>query len=254
MICPHLKFGNQGNTKVELVQVVSAILYRLKTGCQWRELPMKAFFDKPYNWKTVYHHFQKWSKDGSWEKVWQTILSKYKHRLDMSCVQLDGTHTIAKRGGEQVGYQGRKKNKTTNMLIMTDAKGIPICCSKPISGEHNDAYKLVETMKGMVASLQQCNINTDGVFLNADAGFDTASFREYCRNHGIIDNIDSNSRNGIQQQSILDELLYRKRFVVERTNAWVDGFKSLAMRYETNSTHWKAMNVLAFLIIFIKQL
>jgi transposase len=76
---------------------------------------MKAFFDKPYNWKTVYYHFQKWSKDGSWQRVWQIILSRYKHRLDMSCIQLEGTHTITKRGGEQVGFQGRKKNKTTNM-------------------------------------------------------------------------------------------------------------------------------------------
>jgi hypothetical protein len=50
----------------------------------------------------------------------------------------------------------------------------------------------------MVASLQRSHINTDGIFLNADAGFDTASFWEYCHNHGIIDNIDSNTRNGIQ--------------------------------------------------------
>ena len=86
------------------------------------------------------------------------------------------------------------------MLIMTDAKGIPFCCSEPISGEHNDAYKLAETMKGVIVSSQQCSMNTDSIFLNADAGFDTASFREYCKNHGIIDEIDSNSRNGIQQQ------------------------------------------------------
>ncbi len=49
--------------------MVAAILYRLKTGCQWRELPIKQFFlEKKYSWQSVYFHFQKWSKDGSWEK------------------------------------------------------------------------------------------------------------------------------------------------------------------------------------------
>jgi transposase len=69
-ICPHLKFGNSmGNTKVKKYQVVEAILYRLKTGCQWRELPMKQFFRTSYEWNSVYYHFQKWSKDGSWDQL-----------------------------------------------------------------------------------------------------------------------------------------------------------------------------------------
>jgi len=82
-----------------------AILYRLKTGCQWRELPMKQFFKQSYCWQSVYFHFQKWSKDGSWERAWHTILEKHKHLLDLSSIQLDGTHTPVKRGGEACGYQ-----------------------------------------------------------------------------------------------------------------------------------------------------
>lgn len=38
----------------------------------------------------------------------------------MSCIQLDGSHTPVKRGGESFGYQGRKKCKTSNMLFMLD--------------------------------------------------------------------------------------------------------------------------------------
>jgi len=79
-----------------------AILYRLKTGCQWRELPMNQFFRGKYSWQSVYYHFQKWSKNGSWEIVWGNLLKKYKQHLDLSNIQLDGTHTPAKRGGESV--------------------------------------------------------------------------------------------------------------------------------------------------------
>lgn len=243
-----------GNTKVKVYEVVEAILYRLKTGCQWRQLPIRQFFRVSYNWQSVYHHFQKWCKDGSWEMVWSIVLEKYKGLLDMSSIQLDGTHTPTKRGGQAVGYQGRKKSKTSNMLILTDSQGIPIACSEPTSGSHNDAYELEKTVDKMLHNIQSSNINTDGLFLNADAGFDTEGFRNYCYKNDIIDNIDKNKRNGIENDHIFDEMLYKCRFVVERTNAWLDAFKAILIRFETNQIHWKALNLLAFCVILLRRL
>lgn len=255
MICHHLKFGNKyKNSKVQCYQVVSAILYRLKTGCQWRQLPMRQFFRGTYSWKSVYYHFQKWCKDGSWDRLWQALLCANKKSLDMSCVQLDGTHTLAKRGGDSVGYHGRKKGKTTNMLILTDARGTPVSCSEPISGEHNDAYELVKTFKPMLEHLDKCKIAKEGLFLNADAGFDVKEFRKYCQEKDIFDNIDLNPRSGIKRKEFFDDLLYKYRFVIERTNAWMDAFKALLVRFETNSLHWKSLCVLAFIVILIRQL
>ena len=242
------------NTKVKDYQVVEAILYRLKTGCQWRQLPMKQFFSIRYRWQSVYHHFQKWCKDGSWEKVWGIVLDKHKGLLDMSSIQLDGTHTPTKRGGQAVGYQGRKKSKTSNMLILTDSQGIPLACSEPTSGNHNDAYELEKTVDKMLGNIRSSNIHTDGLFLNADAGFDTESFRKYCYKNDIIDNIDKNKRNGIENDHLFDDLLYKCRFVVERTNAWLDAFKAILIRFETNKIHWKALNLLAFCVILLRQL
>lgn len=53
-------------------------------------------------------------------------------RLYMSSVQLDRTHTLAKRGCEAVAYQGRKSCKISNMFILSDVNGIPIVCSELI--------------------------------------------------------------------------------------------------------------------------
>ena len=242
------------NTKVEKYQVVEAILYRLKTGCQWRYLPMKQFFRKSYRWQSVYYHFQKWSKDGSWEKLWQTILSNHKNLLDLSSIQLDGTHTPTKRGGQEVAYQGRKKCKTSNLLILTDSKGTPLACSEPISGEHNDAHNLVLTTKSMILNIKKSNIRTDGLFLNADAGFDTSEFREYCSENEIFGNIVKNKRNGDKKEYFFDDKLYEFRYVIERTNAWLDAFKAILVRFETNKIHWKALNLLAFSVILLRQL
>ena len=172
----------------------------------------------------------------------------------MSSIQLDGTHTPTKRGGDAVAYQGRKKCKTSNMLIITDNQGIPLACSDPISGNHNDAHNLVFYVREMLLNIQSSNISTLGLFLNADAGFDTKEFRSYCFENEIIDNIDYNKRNGKLAENVFDKLLYKCRFVVERTNAWLDAFKAILVRFETNKIHWKALHLLAFCVILLRQL
>jgi len=172
----------------------------------------------------------------------------------MSSVQLDGTHTPTKRGGQAVGYQGRKKGKTSNMLVLTDNQGIPLACSEAISGEHNDAYQLEQYVDKMFQSLRLSNIRTDWLFLNADSGFDVEGFRAFCYRNDIIDNIDKNKRNGSESEHLFDRLLYKCRFVVERTNAWLDAFKAILIRFETNKIHWKALNILAFCVILLRRL
>ena len=106
----------------------------------------------------------------------------------------------------------------------------------------------------MLKSVEKSGINTKWLFLNADAGFDTSEFRTSCFTNDIIANIDKNKRNGAENEAIFDELLYKQRFVIERTNAWMDSFKAILVRFETNKIHWKAMNLLAFCVILIRQL
>jgi putative transposase len=53
---------------IERREVVNAILYVLRTGCQWRYLP-EGF----PNWNTVYWYFVRWTDDGTWERVTDTL-------------------------------------------------------------------------------------------------------------------------------------------------------------------------------------
>lgn len=94
------------------------------------------------------------------------------------------------------------------------------------------------------------------MFLNADAGFDTSDFRSYCYANDIFDNIDQNKRNGnsIEAYTVFDELLYKTRFVIERTNAWLDAFKAILIRFETKNSHWKSLLLLAFTVILLRKL
>jgi len=183
---------------------------------------MKQCFKTSYSWNSVYFHFQKWYKNDSWQKLWQMLLVKFKSVLDLSTIQLDGTHTPVKRGVEAVEYQGRKKCKTSNMLILVDNNGISIASSEPITRNHNDSFNIVIDFKYMISPLRNFDIRLDGLFLNTDAGFNITEFRECCYKNDIIDNIKYNKTNGKNDASLFDDELYKKRFVIERTNAWLD--------------------------------
>lgn len=241
--------------KSMLWRIVKTIIYRLKSGCQWRELPIKSFFGKiSYTWQSVYYHFNKWSKDGSWKKMWTKNLTAKKSKLDMSSIQLDGSHTPAKRGGEAVGYQKRKSSKTTNSLFLTDKSGIPLALSEPVSGNHHDLFEIKKSFQKILQDLKDAAINSNGLFMNADAGFDSIAFREICRGADIIANIDFNKRNSknTDNQALLDDLLYKERFSVERTNAWIDAFKALLVRFETKTKNWMSLHYIAFTLIILR--
>ena len=184
--------------------------------------------------------------------------------MDLSSVNFDGSHTPVKRGGQEVGYQGRKKAQTTNLLILTDVffvvdQGVPIGWSEPINGQHHDSYELVEKASKIFASYQMETVDLpcDGLFLNADSGFDVAKFKELCFVKDIIFNIDKNKRRGKSNDEdtpyVFDNQLYKRRFVVEQLNAWVDGFKTLVLRYETTTVNWMSFHYLAFAIIFLRK-
>jgi len=255
-LLPHLSQTNLGRkTKIPLWRFIKAIIYKLKSGCQWREIPIGIFCSRILiSWNSVYYHFRKWSKDVSWKQMWTKLLLLNKAKLDMSSVQFDGSHTLAKRGGEAVAYQRRKKAKTTNALFLTDKQGLPLAMSEPIDGNHNDLFEIEIFFTKIIADLEQSEIETNGLFLNADAGFDSEGFRKICFAKGIIAYIDFNQCNSknTDNQPLLDDVLYKERFSVERTNAWIDAFKTLLIRFETKAQTWMSWHHLAFSLILIR--
>ncbi len=259
LILPHLSMGKRGfKSKIDLVKVVSLILKRMKTGCQWRELVVVEHFPSgKEKWQHIYYYFNKWSKDGSFKTAWIKLLAGNKHLVDMSSAQLDGSHTPAKRGGEAVGYQGRKSTKTTNSLFLCDNAGQMLSVSKAQSGEHNDMYDIANLFKEMIAVLEQADIDCNGIFMNADPGFDCEELKEVCDDNGIELNVKQNQRSQKQQSEVyryFDELLYKRRTKIEHANAWMDAFKALLIRYEKLIETWMALQWLALITLFCRKI
>ena len=68
-IISFLSVGKRGfKSNFDLASIFLLILKRLKTGVQWRELPIEVYFEKgEISWQNVYYYFNKWSKDGSFQ-------------------------------------------------------------------------------------------------------------------------------------------------------------------------------------------
>ena len=255
-IVPNIPLQKRGfATTVPLAEIINSILYKLKTGVQWEYLPVESLFsEKVLKYQSVYYHYRKWCKAAVWKHCWIQLLSKYKSKLDLSSGDLDGSHTPALKGGQQVGYQGRKKRKTTNAIYLTDRQGLPLAMSEPVAGNHNDLYDIEVQFEEITATLDQADIAIDGLFINADAGFDAQKLRDQCDAKGIMANIAQNKRNGDgNDDHYFDELLYEQRYAIERTNAWMDSFRSLLNRFDTTIDSWKGFNYLAFMVIALKK-
>ena len=175
----------------------------------------------------------------------------------MSSVQLDGSHTRTRGGGAAVGCQGRKAARTTNLLFSADNTGRPLACATPQAGNHHDLFDIEASFGELCALLEEAQISLDGLFLHADSGFDASSLRDDCFRRGIEANIAQNPRSGKNEQvsdPYFDDELYRQRTAIERTNARLDSFNTLLIRYETSVDNWLAFHFLAFAVLLLRKI
>jgi transposase len=259
---PFISVAKRGyECSIPLYKVFNYILYRLHTGCQWERLPIDPAPDdsrkKEISWHAVYYHFRKWSRDGSLEKVWQGSIMTIEADLNLSELNLDGSHAIAKKGGEAVAYQGRKKAKTTNILPITDGDGFIIATTGLIAGNHNDAYHLKSHLQTAFKSMKRLGLTIQGAFFNADKAFDTKDARKTCFNHGLLPNMDENVRNRKAlkrgRKRLFNAEVYKHRFASERTFAWIDKFKALLVRFDRKDAYFLGAHFIAFAMINLRH-
>lgn len=260
-ILPRLSRPVRGGSSVLTWEIVNAIFYKFKHRVQWHLLPIKSLIYKnSVKYGAIYHHFRKWVKDGRrggapWQQAQQQIFGRYKRLLDLSVGLFDGSHSPAKRGGEQVAYQGRKKCKTNNTLWLTDANGLVVGFTLPIAGNHYDSSNIEKRLDYLVQQLTALGIRVDGLFINADAGFDSEAFRQVCSQLGIELNVPRNYQiaNQLDDDTFFDELMYEQRYAIEQTNAWQDSYRTLSVRQDTSLGSWIAWHHLFFIHAWIKQ-
>jgi len=263
-ILPYLTTARRGYvSKTPLYGIFNLILYRLHTGCQWDRLPVSRAASERANrnepsWQAVYAHWRKWSADGSLQRVWQGSIGHIRHALDLRQINLDGSHVIAKKGGESVAYQRRKRAKTSNILPITDKNGYLIACTRIVAGHHNDAFNLKDHLQTAFKTMKRWGLVFSGAFFNADSAFDTKEARKVCFNYRVVPNMAENKRNRKYvkrgRKRLFNPQVYKDRFVSERSFAWIDKFRALLLRFDLKDAHFLAGHHLAFALINLRHL
>ena len=206
----------------------------------------------------MYYHFRKWSHDGSLKKVWEASILSIQVDLNLSEINLDGSHAIAKKGGESVAYQGRKKAKTSNILPITDANGFVVATTGIVAGNHNDAYDLKPHLQAAFQSMKRLGLDFQGAFFNADAGFDTLAARKVCFNYGLVPNIALNKRSRKTtkrgRKRLFNVAVYKHRYSSERSFAWVDKYRCLLIRFDRRDAYFLGGHFIAFAMINLRHL
>lgn len=113
IIKEYFKYGNYGNrSKYDKRELVNAIFYLTKTGCQWRQLPK----DFP-PWKTVYSFFKRARDKGIWEKMMNDLVKKSRIAMgrnpNPTYSIIDSQSVKTTYAAKERGIDGGKKSERT---------------------------------------------------------------------------------------------------------------------------------------------
>lgn len=94
-IKPHLSMSTREKPNLSYWKIFNHILFVLHTGIQWSNLPVRGC-----HWTNIYRHHNRWSKDGSYEKMFDQSLRflVQEKKLDLSVLHGDGSNIVAKKG------------------------------------------------------------------------------------------------------------------------------------------------------------
>ncbi len=89
------KPARAGRPRANDRRTINAILYVLKSGCRWCDLPSRLGDDS-----TAHRRLQRWAGDGTWGRIWRALLATLDEEghIDWEHCAIDASYVRAKRG------------------------------------------------------------------------------------------------------------------------------------------------------------
>ncbi|WP_373323568.1 IS5 family transposase [Streptomyces olivaceus] len=231
----------EGRPRVPDRQALSGILFVLHSGIQWEYLPQELGFGSGM---TCWRRLAAWNDAGVWDQLHQLLLNELrsKNQLDWGRAVIDsptyGPHAGAQSGPSPVD---RARPGSKHHLIV-DGQGIPLAVSLT-GGNRNDVTQLeplIDKIPAVAGRVGRPRRRPDALL--ADRGYDHDKYRRLLWQRGIRPVI---ARRGEPHGTGLGIF----RYVVERTIAWLHGFRRLRIRWERRDDIHEAFLGLAVCLI-----
>lgn len=222
-----------------LREVFNALRWMIRSGSPWRYLPK----DLP-PWPVVYQQTQRWLKAGVFEAIAHDLrgllrLSAGKKEKP-SAVILDGrTMQSTVESGERAGYDGYKRKNGTKVHMAVDTLGHLLSLVVTPANEQERAQ--VEELAKAVQKVTGDSVDIAFV----DQGYTGDEPAKAAKKHGIqleVVKTDKAKRGFV---------LLPRRWVVERSFAWVSRFRRLARDYERLPQTLAALHFVAFICLML---
>jgi putative transposase len=240
-LIPYARSGGRRRT-TDVRQVINAIFYLVRTGIPWRYLP-KNYFPP---WRTVYGYFNQWSRKGVWQKINEVLIlwirTKVFERSELPHLGIVDSQSVRSQYGENRGYDAVKKVMGRKRQILVDTLGL-MWSVHVHAGNINDPKGGVEVLR----KLPQPVINHMEKIL-ADSVY-TWPFNWYAEDL----NIQVELMKGRKKKPFISNLK-PKRWVVERTFAWLVRFRRLSRDFEKLTRHSEAVILVAMIAIMLNKL
>ena len=233
--------SRRGRRPIDRRRIINAILYVVRTGCQWRLIPK----DFP-NWSTVYGIFWQWRNDGTWQRIHDRLREKVRKaagkKSTPTAAIVDSQSIRTAEGGEERGYDAGKKITGRKRHIAVDTLGMIL-----VIVVHGAGWQDQCGAEWVMDQLGERFRRLKVVF--GDSAYGRSGLPQWV-----------NETFGWVLQTILRPVNVKgfvvlpKRWIVERTFAWLARYRRHSKDYEKTAASSEAITYIAMINLMSKRL